>query len=79
MEAHLLEIPSISNVRFLDSQISSVSTKWGVAWNEFAICRDYIQNFYDQSQMLVILGLNLGKLIRPTLLVTEGCGLRIFE
>ena len=50
MESHLLEIPTISNVRFLDSQISSVSTKWGVAWNEFAICRDYIQNFYDQNR-----------------------------
>ena len=47
---HLVELPGITKVKYLDSQISSVSTKWGVAWNEFQICRDYIQNFYDQNR-----------------------------
>ena len=50
MKQFLLEIPGINRVKFKNSQISSVSTKWGVQWSEFAITRDFIQNFYDKNR-----------------------------
>ena len=45
MKQFLLDLPNIDECQFIDSQTSSVSTKWGVAWSEFAIVRDYLQNF----------------------------------
>ncbi len=50
MKQFLLDLPNIDECQFVDSQISSVSTKWGVTWSEFAIVRDYLQNFYDSHR-----------------------------
>lgn len=50
MKQFLLDLPNIEECQFIDSQTSSVSTKWGVAWSEFAIVRDYLQNFYDNHR-----------------------------
>ena len=50
IQQFLLDIPNINKCKFIDSQLSSVSTKWGVSWSEFAIVRDYLQNFYDNHQ-----------------------------
>ena len=50
MRQFLLDLPNINKCEFIDSQTSSVSTKWGVSWSEFAIVRDYLQNFYDNHR-----------------------------
>lgn len=50
IQQFLLDIPNINKCKFIDSQLSSVSTKWGVSWSEFAIVRDYLQNFYDNHR-----------------------------
>ena len=50
IQQFLLDIPNINKCKFIDAQLSSVSTKWGVSWSEFAIVRDYLQNFYDNHR-----------------------------
>jgi len=48
---HLLaQAAGIDVLRHIDSAQSSITTSWGVAWDEIMIARDLLQNFRDASQ-----------------------------
>src|SRR5688500_8759414 len=38
------------NLTYLHSRTSSVTTSWGVDWNETYIARDIMQNFFDANR-----------------------------
>lgn len=39
-----------TNLRYERTEISSVTTEWGVKWDEELIARDITQNFYDANR-----------------------------
>ena len=49
MKQLLIDLPNVTNADFVKSITSSVTTKWGVEWNEELIARDIIQNFRDAN------------------------------
>tara|TARA_B110000858_G_C17801527_1_gene475582 strand:- start:1238 stop:2896 length:1659 start_codon:yes stop_codon:yes gene_type:complete len=49
MKQLLIDLPDITKVDFVRSITSSVTTKWGVQWDEELIARDIIQNFRDAN------------------------------
>ena len=49
MKQLLIDLPDVTNADFVKSITSSVTTKWGVEWNEELIARDIIQNFRDAN------------------------------
>jgi len=49
MQNLLLDLPGITNATFINSITSSVTTKWGVNWDEEMISRDILQNFRDNN------------------------------
>jgi len=53
----VLENPGLVGADFADfayrqSRESSVTTAWGVDWDDFMIARDLMQNFFDAKQAM---------------------------
>ena len=46
----LLDLPSVTSAKLLESHNSSVTTAWGVNWGEDYIARDILQNFRDANK-----------------------------